>query len=257
MFTKLISFVCVLTLALAATSYGVGETDGLLIGNWEGSFDHWNIMNSTTNFMLGFSTIGGTRNGPDGAYEGYWVGSTALKMVADDGQWGATIQLKLQGFSNEDLNIYGDHANDMVQWWVDNCEYDTFKIDVTRLTADWIAESATPTSELCLLLNWGAYGTSGWSMIGTGDSAWDGLADETRTVTFDMSAIKAEFVDAYNNPVDPEGEVYCEILLWPWGTGYMSPVVYYLDNARLTPEPATIALLGLGGLSLLRIRRKR
>jgi hypothetical protein len=30
---------------------------------------------------------------------------------------------------------------------------------------------------------------------------------------------------------------------------------YYFDNARFTPEPATIALLGLGGLAL--IRRKR
>jgi hypothetical protein len=31
--------------------------------------------------------------------------------------------------------------------------------------------------------------------------------------------------------------------------------VFYFDNARLTPEPATMALLGLGGLAL--IRRKR
>ena len=31
--------------------------------------------------------------------------------------------------------------------------------------------------------------------------------------------------------------------------------ITYFDNARLTPEPATMALLGLGGLAL--IRRKR
>jgi hypothetical protein len=256
MFTKLISFVCVLTLALAATSYAagpVGQTNGLLVGNWEGSFDHWNIM--TGPMMLGFSNpLGGTRNGS--GYEGSWAGPTALKMVADNGQWGAKLQLKLQGTSNEDVDIFGT-ANDMVQWWVDNCEYDQFEVDVTRLAADWVAEGAAPTSELCLLLNWGAYGTSGWTMIGTGDSAWDGAADSSYCVTFDMSAAKALFVDAYNNPVDPGGEVYCEILLWPWTNDYMSSVVYYLDNARLTPEPATIALLGLGGLSLLRIRRKR
>lgn len=34
-----------------------------------------------------------------------------------------------------------------------------------------------------------------------------------------------------------------------------APVNFYLDNVVLTPEPATLALLGLGGLALIRRRR--
>jgi len=256
MFTKLISFVCVLTLALAATSYGAygTYTGDFLIGNWEGCFDHWSVDRGD-DVMLGFSKTGATLNGPAGVYEGGHADAWALKFVAPNGNWTSAITLKLQGYSNEDLDIFGTQT-DVVAWFAGNCIYDMLEIDVTRIASEWTAIDVDPTSELVFIFNWGVGATTGWNMIGPGNSAWDpSMGDDPIHCVYDMTPYKKEFADAYD--ADPTAEVYCEILLFAWTAAYDNPVTYYLDAAYLTPEPATIALLGLGGLSLLRIRRKR
>lgn len=255
MFTKLISFVCVLTLALAATTYAVDEP--LLIGNWENSFDHWANMWGSS--LFGFSGTGAT------------LGGSSLRLLTPAGDWNSAVYLKLQGTTGADVDIFGSPFPGLIDWWAANCQYNMLEIDVTRLANEWVAIDVDPRSELVALLNWGfadASGTlvAGWDMVGPGNSAWDGLADDTRTVMYDLTDYKANWVAAYEEFYASGNYVitdaWCEITLLPWSnTAYTglpenaNMLPYYLDNARLTPEPATIALLGLGALSL--IRRKR
>jgi hypothetical protein len=263
MFTKLISFVCVLTLALAATTYAVD--DPLVIGNWENNFDDWQEM--WGDCLYGFSTTGGTLDGLGGSADGT---PKALKLLTNPGDWASAVYLKLQGHTNEDIDIFGIQTN-RLEWFAENCQYNMLEIDVTRIAAEWVKIQDDPLfSELNALLNWGfadASGTlaAGWDMVGPGNSAWDGLADDTRTVMYDLTDVKAGFVAAYEEFYASGNYVitdaWCEIVLLPWNQGYAgvagnaNMLSYYLDNARLTPEPSTLALLGLGALSL--IRRKR
>lgn len=201
--------------------------DLLLTGNWENCFDHWSLLWS--NCMVGFSENGGTIDG------------TALKINVPAGDWSGSVFLKLQGYSNQDVDIFGT-AIDRLAWFVDNCEYDTFSVDVTRLAAEWVDDNdtdTTPRSEFGMVLSGGGMNAegnwfdTGWLLTGMGNSAWNGLTDDTRTVVYDLSAAKQTLInDCWN-----AGYIYnkyCEIHLLPFNYGYNSPVIYYLDNAQLT-----------------------
>ena len=73
---------------------------------------------------------------------------------------------------------------------------------------------------------------------------WDGSPERTQTVSWDYS-------EAFATITDPPS--YVEFI-FAFNSGGGATQMY-VDNMRLVPEPATIALLGLGGV-LLR-RRKR
>jgi hypothetical protein len=75
---------------------------------------------------------------------------------------------------------------------------------------------------------------------------WGSAGERTQTVSVDYTN--------FRNAIT--GTSYIQIILSP-NTGGGAPPQMYFDNAKLSgvPEPATVALLGLGGLALLRRKR--
>ena len=242
-------FVCVLLLGLVSNSYGV------LVGNWEGNMDGW-VNENPANVTISYDTMGTT------------LGSASLRVVGSDvgsGNWYIpALNLPLsEGQVNGILNY---------------TEEPMFKIDVTRSVAEWSlgrnGEGLNwwiPESRVFFSLNASAQNEDGeWAYYGGGTEVLAGawypgtlaLLDPARIapaingnvpmhdVTWSLAAAKVALQGMIDAGYDQNMSVSISLKLN--APGYLVPGPYYLDNARLIPEPATVALLGLGGLALLR-----
>ncbi|MGA2678439.1 MAG: PEP-CTERM sorting domain-containing protein [Sedimentisphaerales bacterium] len=204
-----------LVLAFASVSYG-----DWLCQSWEdggGDISSW-----------GPTIIGGMTG------FGVTDGSMCVASVGSVG-WGFIGQV--QGFPDS----YGNSVNSVA---FDT--YTTLSCDVSVQGSDWSGDNGF---QFGLVVN---SGSTGWQQADVGAWYWGGGvggtgSDFTETVTFNYNGLKNG---------NPSG--WAQIILYQNSyshDGSMANAVYYIDNLRLTPEPATMALLGLGGLAL--IRRKK
>jgi PEP-CTERM motif len=207
-----------LVLALASVSYG-----DWLAQSWE---DGGGDIGSWGPTIIGAQTDGVT----DGSYSVAAVCAVGWHWIGE-----------VQGFPDS----YGNSVNSTA---FDN--YTTVSLDVHVDGADWSGDNGF---QMIMAVN---SGTTGWQQKDLGSWYWGGGvngtgSDFSETISFNYQALKAAGASNWAQIILGENSYSND--------GSISNAVFYFDNLRLTglaiPEPATMALLGLGGLAL--IRRKK
>jgi len=249
---KLVSFVCVL--ALASASYGE------VIGDWGSGLDGW--------VDQGGATLSDSTMGLKVAVQGAAWYNPIVDKVLNTGQIASILDGTYTKFS-VDVTRFAAEGWSTVDagwgWWTPESrlffslsagaynQYNVFKaVGSGReiLGANWYPSTILDVYAPDNHLPW---------RNGVQYADPDGMLTAEWLLAGEVANLKAQLTDQ-GYIYDAEGNIglagmdlklIANVTCWN-GVG---PSTYYLDNAQLTPEPATMVLLGLGSLALLRKRK--
>jgi len=143
------------------------------------------------------------------------------------------------GWVSLKASVSGWNWFERVDFHADYFTYNTIEFDVYAVLQDESTATYAQVEQIAFSTE-----TNGW--FNPGEATGFGLTfDSTTHCVLDYSAYKTS---DYASATDTYGSMI-------FALNADAPVYIYLDNVMLTPEPATIGLLGLGGLALLRRKR--